>query len=195
MPVVDIVEIGAGGGSIAWFDEAGGLSVGPQQRRCRPRAGVLPGRREVSRRSPTRISWRAVSIRITSWAERSRCRSIGREPRFGRIAEPLGVGVEDAALGVIRIANANMVNALKLVSVRRGYDPREFDMVAFGGGGSMHAATLASQMKIGRVVVPPAPAHFSAWGMLMTDLRADWVRTRVMRSDHLDAAQAERGLA
>src|SRR5262249_11986696 len=93
----------------------------------------------------------------------------------------------DAALGVIRMANANMVNAIKLVSVRRGHDPRDFDMVAFGGGGSMHAAALAAQMKIARVIVPPAPAHFSAWGMLMTDLRADWVRPRVLRADQVEA--------
>jgi N-methylhydantoinase A len=86
------------------------------------------------------------------------------------------------------MANANMVNAIKLISVRRGYDPRDFDMVAFGGGGSMHAAALAAQMQMRRVVVPPAPAHFSAWGMLMTDLRADWVRTRVLRSDQTDGA-------
>jgi N-methylhydantoinase A len=105
-----------------------------------------------------------------------------------RIGGPLGVDPQEAALGVIRIANANMVNALKLVSVRRGYDPREFDMVAFGGGGSMHATTLAAQIQIRRVIVPPAPAHFSAWGMLMTDLRADWVRTRVVRSDQVDVA-------
>jgi N-methylhydantoinase A len=100
----------------------------------------------------------------------------------------LGVDVEEAALGIVRMANANMVNAIKLISVRRGYDPRDFDMVAFGGGGSMHAAALAAQMQMKRVVVPPAPAHFSAWGMLMTDLRADWVRTRVLRSDQTDSA-------
>jgi N-methylhydantoinase A len=105
-----------------------------------------------------------------------------------QIAEPLGVEVEEAALGVVRMTNANMVNAIKLVSVRRGYDPRDFDMVAFGGGGSMHAAALAVQMQIRRVIVPPAPAHFSAWGMLMTDLRADWVRTKVLRSDEVDVA-------
>jgi len=102
------------------------------------------------------------------------------------IAHSLGVGVEDAALGVIRIANANMIHLLKLVSVRRGRDPRDFAMVAFGGGGSMHACALARELKVPRVIVPPNPGHFSAWGMLTSDLRHDVVQTRVGRVDRFD---------
>jgi N-methylhydantoinase A len=186
-PVVDIVEIGAGGGSIAWFDEAGGLSVGPHSAGAVPGPACYPnGGKEPTVTDANLVAGRIdpdyfLGGEIKVSVQRART-------ALERIGGPLGVGVDEAALGVIRIANANMVNALKLVSVRRGYDPREFDMVAFGGGGSMHAATLAAQMKIGRVIVPPAPAHFSAWGMLMTDLRADWVRTRVVRSDQVDIA-------
>jgi N-methylhydantoinase A len=105
------------------------------------------------------------------------------------IAEPLGVSIEDAALGIIRIANANMVHLLKLVSVRQGRDPREFVMVAFGGGGSMHAASLAKELHIPRVIVPPNPGHFSAWGMLMSDLRHDLVQTRIARLEQLQMSE------
>jgi N-methylhydantoinase A len=90
--------------------------------------------------------------------------------------------VEDAALGVIRIANANMINALKLVSVRRGYDPRDFTLIAFGGGGAMHAAALAKELHVKRVLIPQAPGHFSAWGMLMTDAMQDFIQTTLVAS-------------
>jgi len=92
-------------------------------------------------------------------------------------------------MGVIRLADANMVNALKLVSVRRGYDPREFTLVAFGGGGSMHAAALGRELRVKRIVVPTAPAVFSAWGMLMADLRNDYIRTMVVRTEQIEPAE------
>jgi N-methylhydantoinase A len=104
------------------------------------------------------------------------------------IADAFGMSIEQAAMGVVRLADANMVNALKLVSVRRGYDAREFTMVAFGGGGSMHAAALARELRVKRIVVPTAPAVFSAWGMLMTDLRNDYIRTMVARTDQTEPA-------
>jgi len=91
-------------------------------------------------------------------------------------------------MGVIRLADSNMVNALKLVSVRRGYDPREFVMVAFGGGGAMHAGALARELRLKKVLIPTNPAVFSAWGMLMTDLRQDFIRTSIRRTDAIDPA-------
>jgi N-methylhydantoinase A len=90
---------------------------------------------------------------------------------------------EQMALGIIRLANANMENTLKLVSVQRGYDPRDFVLVAFGGGGSMHAAALGRELHVKCVVIPRNPAVFSAWGMLMTDLRRAVVQTRIVRTD------------
>jgi N-methylhydantoinase A len=99
------------------------------------------------------------------------------------------MSIEEAAMGVVRLADVNMVNALKLVSVRRGYDPREFTLVTFGGGGSMHAAALARELRVKRIVVPTAPAVFSAWGMLMTDLRNDYIRTMVVRTDQIDPTE------
>jgi len=99
------------------------------------------------------------------------------------------MSLEEAAMGVIRLADANMINALKLVSVRRGYDPREFTIVAFGGGGSMHAAALGRELRVKQIVVPAAPAVFSAWGMLMADLRNDYIRTMVARTDQITPAE------
>jgi N-methylhydantoinase A len=186
VPVVDIVEIGAGGGSIAWLDPAGALKVGPSS------AGADPGPACYGRggREPTVTDANVVAHRINpEYFLGGRIRldvDRGREA-LRPVAETLGVGVEDAALGVIRIANANMIHLLKLVSVRRGRDPREFALVAFGGGGSMHACALARDLRVPRVVVPLHPGHFSAWGMLTSELRHDLVQTRFARTDRLGA--------
>jgi N-methylhydantoinase A len=99
-------------------------------------------------------------------------------------------------MGVIRIADANMINALKLVSVRRGYDPRDFVLINFGGGGAMHAGALMRELRVNKVIIPTDPAVFSAWGMLMTDLRRDYIRTQICRTDqvtpeHLNAIYEE----
>jgi N-methylhydantoinase A len=181
IPVVDIVEIGAGGGSIAWIDAGGALKVGPRS------AGAVPGPAcygqgglEPTVTDANLIAGRinpdyflggeiAVSVELANRA-------------MVPIAGALGLPVAEAALGVIRIANANMINALKLVSVRRGYDPRDFALVAFGGGGAMHAAALAKELHIGKVLIPQAPGHFSAWGMLMTDPTQDFSQTTLLRS-------------
>lgn len=188
VPVVDIVEIGAGGGSIASIDDVGGLHVGPHS------AGAVPGPACYGRGGdkPTVTDANLITGRLDPKYFLGGELEVSVEAArtaMKTIAEPLGVSIEEAALGVIRVANASMVNALKLVSVRRGHDPRDFDLIATGGGGSMHATSLASELHIKRVIVPPSPGHFSAWGMLMTEQRADWVRTRVAQTDHLDFDQ------
>jgi N-methylhydantoinase A len=181
VPVVDIVEIGAGGGSIAWIDAGGALKVGPRS------AGAVPGPASYGQggTEPTVTDANLIAGRINPdyflGGEIGVSLDLARQA-MQTIADPLGVSVEEAALGVIRIANANMINALKLVSVRRGYDPRDFAMVAFGGGGAMHAAALAKELRVRRVVIPVAPAHFSAWGMLMTDPTQDFMRTTLLPS-------------
>ena len=92
----------------------------------------------------------------------------------------LGVGPDQAAAGIVRIANNNMVNALKLVSLNRGFDPREFTLIAFGGGGGMHAVALAAELGVSKVVIPADAAVFSAWGMMMSDFRRDYISTRLI---------------
>jgi N-methylhydantoinase A len=180
VPVVDIVEIGAGGGSIAWVDRTGGLHVGPRSAGAHPGpacyglggeeptvtdaemvTGVLNpdyflgGRLNVH----PELSWQAVS----------------------RIAAAAGTEVPEAAMGIVNLVNANMINALKLVSVRRGYDPRDFILVACGGGGAMHAAALGAELRVKEVAIPPVPGHFSALGMLASNPQVDIVQTRIMR--------------
>ena len=184
VPVVDIVEIGAGGGSIAWIDPAGALKVGPRS------AGAEPGPACYGSggSEPTLTDANVIAGRINPdyflggkiSLDSDRARAV-----FASIADSLDVSVDDAALGVIRIANANMIHLLKLVSVRRGRDPRDFVIVAFGGGGSMHACALARELQVPRVIVPPNPGHFSAWGMLTSDLRHDVAQTRVGRVDQI----------
>ena len=108
-----------------------------------------------------------------------------------QIAQRLDVPRVEAARGVIRIANNNMINALKLVSVNRGHDPRDFTLVAFGGGGGMHAVELATELGIRKVVVPRTADVFSAWGMLMSDLRRDYFVTRLLRVSEADAPKLD----
>ncbi|MBN2324335.1 MAG: hydantoinase/oxoprolinase family protein [Spirochaetes bacterium] len=191
VPTVDIVEIGAGGGSIAWVDSAGALHVGPES------AGADPG--------PACCGWGGKKPTVTDanvLAGRINPRYFlgGEIPLYEKlareamrpVADSIGVTVEEAAMGVIRLADSSMVNALKLVSVRRGYDPREFCIVAFGGGGAMHAAALVRELKVKKAIVPTNPAVFSAWGMLMTDLRQDFVKTCIRRTDRVDSAELSR---
>jgi N-methylhydantoinase A len=105
------------------------------------------------------------------------------------VARELGLTVPQLANGVIRLVNANMVNALKLVSVRRGHDPRDFVLVAYGGGGAMHAAALGAELQVRKVVVPPHSGVFSAWGMLLTEPHVDLAQTRIMRTADVDGTE------
>ena len=177
IPVVDIVEIGAGGGSIAHIDEAGALKIGPHG------AGAVPGPACYGQggTNPTVTDANLILNRINDayFLDGDMSVDVALSRRaFGPIAEHFGVPVEEAALGVVRLADANMVNAIKLVSVRRGYDPRDFSLVTFGGG-PMHAAALASELQIAKVIIPITPGTFSALGMLMTEPMQDFIRTRI----------------
>lgn len=187
VPVVDLVEIGNGGGSIAWVDEFGKLHVGPQS------AGALPGPASYGR-GGTEFTTTDANLVLGRINEEY---FVGGEiepdleavnTALNKIASALNVTQEEAARGVVRIANNNMINALKLVSVNRGYDPRDFTLVAFGGGGSMHAVALATELGMNKVVVPLAADVFSAWGMLMSDLRRDYFVTRLLSVNEANAA-------
>ena len=179
VPAVDLVEIGAGGGSIAWVDDFGKLHVGPRS------AGAAPGPAAYGRGGT-----QATTTDANLWLGRiNRDWFCGGETTAdmaaaGRAMEAvgarLGVDAAEAARGIVRIANNNMVNALKLVSVNRGFDPRDFTLVAFGGGGGMHAVALAQELGVRKVVVPVGASVFSAWGMMMSDLRRDYFVTRLV---------------
>jgi N-methylhydantoinase A len=185
VPTIDIVEIGSGGGSIAYIDPAGALRVGPVS------AGAVPGpacydqggkdptvtdaNLLVGRLNPKNFLGGELKVNV------SRARE-AMEP----IARHFKTSVEEAALGVIRISDFGKINAIKLISVRRGYDPRDFALVAFGGGGPMHAAAMARDLRCKKVIVPIHPGVFSAFGMLLTDLRVDYIRTQIVRTDKAD---------
>jgi N-methylhydantoinase A len=178
LPVVDLVEIGNGGGSIAWVDDFGKLHVGPQS------AGAQPGPASYGHGgadvTTTDANLALGRINPSNFRGGEEADMGAVERALGELAGGLDVEPVEAARGVVRIANNNMINALKLVSVNRGYDPRDFTLVAFGGGGGMHAVALATELGMRRVVIPFAADVFSAWGMLMSDLRRDYFVTRLL---------------
>ena len=176
LPVVDTVEVGAGGGSIARAD-AGGLRVGPQS------AGAEPGPACYGKggTEPTVTDANVVLGRIDPRAflggEMTLDADAARAAVCSRVAGPLGLSDEAAALAIVKIAVLHMSLAVRQVSVERGYDPRDFAMLAFGGAGPLHAVEVARALHIPAIIVPTFPGQFSAAGMLMADLRHDYVRT------------------
>lgn len=178
VPVVDIVEIGTGGGSIAEVDAAGGLHVGPRS------AGAVPGPacygkggEHATVTDANILTGRLDAEYFLGGAVELETDAASRA--MARVADGLGVATEEAARGVLRFAVAQMANALRLVTLRRGHDPRDFTLVAFGGNGPLHAALLARELGITRVVIPPGPGHFSAFGMLEGSMTAQAVQTFV----------------
>ncbi len=180
VPVVDIVEIGNGGGSIAWIDEVGSLRVGPVS------AGADPGPACYNRGGdkPTLTDAFVITGVLNPDYFLGGEIKLNKElayRAYSSLSEIMGKSVEEVALGAIRLATANMINAVKLISVRRGFDPRDFTLIAFGGAGPMFATAIAKDLLIKKVIVPRVPGVFSAWGMLMTDVKHDYVQTKVMR--------------
>lgn len=179
VPCLDIVEIGAGGGSLFNQDETGALRVGPVS------AGAVPGPASYGRggMKPTVTDAFLLTgvLNPDYFLGGDICLSKGRAyEAFALEARKLGIPVKQLAQGTVRLANSQIINALKLVSVKRGYDPRDFTLVAYGGGGPLHASSVARQLGIPKVLIPPLPGVFSAWGMLVADLRRDFLRTHIM---------------
>lgn len=177
-PTVEIVEIGAGGGSVVWADAAGGLHVGPQS------AGADPGPACYRRggTQPTLTDANLVAGRLDPAYFLGGTMKLDSEAALRALAavgERLGASAPQTARGVLRYAVAKMSHALRLVTLRRGHDPRDFTFIAYGGAGPLHAALLARELGIARTVIPPGPGHFSAFGMLTTRLRGEAVRTVV----------------
>lgn len=189
LPVVDIVEVGNGGGSIAWIDAAGGLKVGPQS------AGAVPGPACYAQggREPTVTDANLIVGRIDP--EYFLGSGIRLQPEKAaqaiteRIAKPLRMSLEEAALGILTLANFNMSLSVRAVSVEKGYDPRDCAVVPSGGGGALHAIAIARELSVPRVIIPPMPAHFSAFGMLLADLKHDYVRTFVRELEETCGAE------
>lgn len=191
-PVIDLVEIGAGGGSIAWVDSGGVLRVGPQS------AGADPGPACYGQggQEPTITDANLVLGRLNP--EYFLGGEVKLNPQLARVAiekrcaGPLGMDVYKAANGIIEIANAAMVNALRLISVQRGYDPRDFALIGFGGAGPVHANRLAAENGIPTTIIPMSPGITCAMGLLVTDLQHDYSATLLRRVDAIDPAGLEK---
>ncbi|MGD9614845.1 MAG: hydantoinase/oxoprolinase family protein [Alphaproteobacteria bacterium] len=177
VPVIDLAEVSAGGGSIAWVDPGGALRVGPES------AGAIPGPAAYGQ-GGSRPTVSDADI-VLGWLDRKALlggdlpidagaaeSAIARE-----VAAPLALSVAEAAAKIVEIVNANMAEALRIVSVERGHDPREFALIAFGGAGPVHAVFLAAELGIGEVIVPPAPGAFSALGLVASDIKRGYSRT------------------
>jgi N-methylhydantoinase A len=193
-PIIDIVSIGAGGGSIAWIDDLGAVRVGPQS------AGAYPGpacfghggtdptvtdcHLLLGRLDPDNFLGSRMKLDVEAAEQALRT----------RLAEPTGLDIEAAADGALSIAETNMVFAIRAVTVERGLDPREFVIFCYGGGGGLFAAAVAEELEVPTVIIPRAPANFSAWGILTSDYREDTSLTRVQPLDAASAGAATQGL-
>ena len=186
LPVVDIVEVGAGGGSIAWTDARGGLHVGPES------AGADPGPACYGKGGDVPVVTDADLVLKRLNADRFLSGRMGLDTALSeaaikeKIGDPVGLSVADAALGIAKIADASMSLAVRTVSVERGCDPRDTAMIAFGGAGPLHAVAIAREIFIPRVIIPRYPGNFSALGMLLAPWRQDFVRTFVGDLAHID---------
>ena len=191
VPMIDIHTVGAGGGSIAWIDDGDALRVGPRS------AGAEPGPICYGRggTSPTITDAQLLLGRLNPDAFLSDELSVDVdrvEETFEReLADPLGKSVEAAAQGVLDVANASMERALRVVSVERGYDPREFGLVAFGGAGPLHATTLAAELDIPRVLIPRTAGVLSALGLLISDILYDYSTSRVRNWETVDPSDLQ----
>jgi N-methylhydantoinase A len=186
LPMIDIHTVGAGGGSIAAFDVGGALRVGPTS------AGANPGPAAYGRggTQATVTDANLVLGRLLPEAFLGGSMSLHTERAYdavARIAERLDTTPEEAALGIIRVVNANMEAAIRLISVERGCDPRQFTLVAFGGAGPLHACELAAALGIPRVLIPTTPGVLSALGMLTADTLKDYVRTVMVAAKEAQA--------
>jgi N-methylhydantoinase A len=189
---IEINSVGAGGGSLAWLDAGGALRVGPKS------AGADPGPACYGRggAEPTITDANLLLRRISSDVRLGGEVALD-EDRARRALRPLlgqvpGLADEAAlAEGIVRIAVARMVSAIKEISIAKGHDPREFALVAYGGAGPMHAAFVAEELEMPRVIVPTAPGNFSAFGALISDLRRDYVRTRLTHTRRGTFAEVE----
>jgi N-methylhydantoinase A len=190
-PSIEIVTIGAGGGSVAWIDAGGSLRNGPQSMGADPGpAAYQRGGTEATNTDANLVLGR-LSPRGLLGGAMPLDRDAAERAVSEKVAQPLGFDTVRAADAIIQVANANMADAVRLISIRRGYDPRDFCLVAFGGAGSVHAAHLARELDIPAVVVPPYPGITSALGCLLLDVRHDLFRTYLTTADRASSAALE----
>jgi len=189
-PSIEVLTIGAGGGSLAWIDEAGSLHNGPQS------AGADPGPACYGRGSeaPTNTDAHVVLGRLGRGLAGGNVRldpALAAAAVRRGVAAPLGMDLHEAAEAILKVADANMADAVRLISISRGYDPRDFALVAFGGAGPLHGATLARELSIPTVIVPPNPGVTSALGCLLVDIQHDLATSYIHPAANADFVAIE----
>lgn len=190
-PVIDLVEIGAGGGSIAWIDDGGALRVGPKSGGADPGPACY-GKGQLS---PTITDAHLFLGRINPdyfIGGEQKLRKDLSEKAIRALAEPLGMDPVALAQGILDIANASMVAAIQLISVQRGFDPRDFVLIGYGGAGPLHANALAEQMRIPRVLIPMSPGLTCALGLLVGDIKHNFKRSYLKTAQLTDPADLDR---
>ena len=189
VPVIDLAEVSAGGGSIAWIDAGGALRVGPQSAGAEPGPVCYGQGGEQPTVTDCNMTLGYLNPEYFLGGKLKVDAAAARSVIEEKLATPMRQTAVEAAAGVIDVVNHNMAEALRIVSVERGHDPREFALVAFGGGGPVHAASLAAALDIARVIIPPIPGGFSALGLVATDLQRNYGRTCYERLDSADLAR------
>jgi N-methylhydantoinase A len=194
LPMADVHTVGAGGGSIAWVDEGGALRAGPHS------AGADPGPASYGRGgtdatvTDANVALGYLADGATLGGEVVVRRDLA-EKAVGALAEQLGLDVLDAAQGIVRVAEAEIVRALRVITIERGLDPRDFALAAFGGAGPMHACALAEQLGMSTVLVPRASGVLSALGLAISDVRRDYVRPFLAELKDVDDQALQRHFA
>lgn len=194
VPMIDVSAIGAGGGSIAWVDGAGGFRVGPQSAGAEPGpACYARGGKEATVTDASVVLgyvnpayFAGGSMELDAEAAHAAVASLG---------ERLGLSPTEAAAGIHRVINAKMADAIRLVSIQRGYDPRQFGLLVLGGGGPVHGGRLAAELSIPRVIVPPVPGVLSALGLLVASVEHDHAETVAVRVEEADPGALEAAIA
>jgi N-methylhydantoinase A len=203
LPIIDIHTVGAGGGSIAWLDAGGALRVGPQSAGSEP-GPVCYGRNEAHEITVTDANLVLGRLDADHFlGGRMRLDLPRAQARMQELARCVDLPLESVAWGIVRVANSNMERAIRTISIERGYDPRDFTLVAFGGAGPLHACELAATLHLPRVLIPPHPGVLSALGMVLADVVKDYSQTVMlpteradtMTLDHLFAPLYEHALA
>jgi N-methylhydantoinase A len=193
IPMIDIKTLGAGGGSIAWVDQGGALQVGPQS------AGADPGPAcyGLGGKEPTVTDANIVLGYLNPGyflgGEMKLNVDLAKAAILGKVAKPMSLTLEQAAEGILRVVNATMVRGIRMVSVERGYDPRDFTLVCFGGAGPVHAVKLAQELNIPKLIVPEGPGVNCALGLLMADFRHDYSQTFLHLFKTLDPTRLTQG--
>ena len=172
-PSIEVLTIGAGGGSLAWKDEGGSLRNGPQSAGANPGPACYSNGNEVATNSDANVVLGRLGTSLAG-GDIQLDAALAEKAVRDTVAEPFGMELHAAAEAVIDVANANMANAVRLLSIARGYDPRDFALVAFGGAGALHGAAVAKELSIPVVIVPPNPGVTSAMGCLLVDIQHDF---------------------